>query len=102
MTRRTNATARRVPDREERSRVLIVCGAQETEPAYFTGLKNHRRNPAIGVKVKEKGGTDREGVVHLRDKLREVRDYDERCRIPVSNTGCCCTSNLHDAHESLC
>lgn len=77
MTWRTNAQARRAPYREERSQVLIVCGAKETEPAYFTGLKSHRRNPAISVKVKEKGGTDPEGVVHYATKLRGFRDYDE-------------------------
>jgi hypothetical protein len=76
MTRRTNTTARRAPYREERSQVLIVCGGKVTEPAYFTGLKSHRRNPAISVTVKDKG-TSPEGVVRHAVKLRESRGYDE-------------------------
>ncbi|WP_420811841.1 RloB family protein [Kutzneria albida] len=35
--------------------MLIVCGAVGTEPAYFDGLKQARRNPAVKVKVLGKG-----------------------------------------------
>ncbi len=38
--------------REPRLRLLVVCGGERTEPAYFRGLKGHLRNPAIQIKVK--------------------------------------------------
>lgn len=76
MTRRTNSRTRRAPYREERPQVLIVCGGEATEPAYFNGLKNHRRNPAVSITVRKKG-IDPAGVVRHAVRLRNQVGYDE-------------------------
>jgi hypothetical protein len=46
MTRRENSGRRRPAFREQRTSILVVCGAEATEPTYFEGLKRARRNPA--------------------------------------------------------
>lgn len=78
MTRRENSGRRRTAFREPRSRLLVVCGADETEPAYLEGLKQARRNPAVTVKVKVKPA-DPDAVVRYAVGLRDRADgsYDE-------------------------
>ena len=46
-TRRENTRRRRRPFRDPATLILIVCGGEATEPAYFHGLRQHMRNPAI-------------------------------------------------------
>ncbi len=52
MKGRVARSSRRAPFREPRLRLLVVCGGERTEPAYFRGLKGHLRNPAVQIKVK--------------------------------------------------
>ncbi|MFC5098702.1 RloB family protein [Amycolatopsis plumensis] len=55
-----------------------MCGAEATEPAYFQGLKESRRNPAVAIKVKAKPA-DPETVVRYAAGLRDTAadSYDE-------------------------
>ncbi|MFI9452356.1 RloB family protein [Amycolatopsis sp. NPDC052450] len=78
MTRRENSGRRRSAFREQRTSVLVVCGAEATEPGYFEGLKRARRNPAITVKIKAKRG-DPDAVVKYAAGMRDRAEgtYDE-------------------------
>ncbi|WP_328647018.1 RloB family protein [Amycolatopsis sp. NBC_00348] len=69
MSRRENTGRRRPAFREQRSSLLVVCGAKATEPAYFDGLKRARRNPAVTIKIKAKPA-DPETVVKYGAELR--------------------------------
>lgn len=51
MARREGLSERRRPRRQPRARVLVVCGAQKTEEAYFAGLRQKAGNRAVDVKV---------------------------------------------------
>jgi hypothetical protein len=59
-------------------RLLVVCGADETETAYLRELKESRRNPAVTVKVKAKSAAP-EAVVRYAAALRGQSDdvYDD-------------------------
>lgn len=70
MTRRDNRDRRRRPHREQRVPVLVVCGAEKTEPRYFDGLKQAYRNSAVNVTIKKKGASP-EDVVRYAVKLRD-------------------------------
>ncbi|ADJ48023.1 hypothetical protein AMES_6198 [Amycolatopsis mediterranei S699] len=55
-----------------------MCGAEATEPAYFQGLKQARRNPAVTIKLKAKPADPDTVVRHaagLRDNAADT--YDE-------------------------
>lgn len=49
--RRENSTRRRPAFRQPRSRLLVVCGGERTEPSYLTAVKGALRNPAVTVRV---------------------------------------------------
>jgi hypothetical protein len=57
---------RRRPFREPRLRLLVVCGGKRTEPAYFIGLKNYLRNPAVVVTIRAKAQAPEDLVRHSR------------------------------------
>jgi hypothetical protein len=78
MTRRENSDRRRTAFREPKSSLLVVCGAQATEPAYFQGLRQARRNPAVTIKLKAKPA-DPDTVVRYAAGLRDnaADTYDE-------------------------
>ncbi|HEX6356898.1 RloB family protein [Actinophytocola sp.] len=76
MTRRENRRTRRAPVREERSQILVVCGAKATEPEYFRGLKKERRNPAVKVVVEAKG-VDPVSLVRFAAQKRDMMGCDE-------------------------
>ncbi|MCA1670908.1 MAG: RloB family protein, partial [Actinobacteria bacterium] len=65
MAQRVNRQ-RRQAFREPRLRLLVVCGGERTEPAYFRGLKRYVRNPAIQIRVKSKGWAPRDLVEYAR------------------------------------
>ncbi|GAA1234317.1 RloB family protein [Prauserella halophila] len=83
MTRRENTRTRRArAAREERARILLLCGAEVTEPSYFRGLKQRYRHPAVNVV--RKGGKDPVSLIRLAAKLREQDECDETwCVIDV-------------------
>jgi hypothetical protein len=70
MTRRENSGRRRPAFREQHTSILVVCGAEVTEPAYFEGLKRARRNPAVTIQIKAKRG-DPDGVVRYAAGMRD-------------------------------
>jgi len=64
-----NSSRRRRASREPHTRLLIVCGAKSTEPAYLSGLRQAARNPAVAIKV----------VIHARDPKSVVK-YAQKLR----------------------
>lgn len=76
MTRHENSRTRRVPVREERTQILVVCGGAATEPNYFRGLKKERRNPAVKVVVEGKG-VDPVSLVRFAAQKRDTVGCDE-------------------------
>lgn len=121
MTRRENSGRRRPAFREQRTALLVVCGAEVTEPAYFEGLKRARRNPAVTVKIKARRGDPVSVVKYaagMRDRAEgahdegwcvvDVDDFDLTpavvlarrlrvnlgSRIRASSSGCSCISRL--------
>lgn len=75
-TRRENRSARRLPSRQELTRILVVCGAQKTEPAYFEGLKRLRRLPSVHVDVENLRG-DPDKVVARAHAKQTTGDFDQ-------------------------
>ncbi len=77
MIRRENSSRRHPAFRERRQSLLVVCGAEATEPKYFDGLKRARRNPAITLKIKAKAA-DPDSVVRyaagMRDRAEGAHD----------------------------
>lgn len=55
------------------TRLLIVCGAEGTEPKYISGLNRHLRNPAVQVKVLEKGRAPAQ-VVQFGVKIAQIAE----------------------------
>lgn len=85
MTRRGNSRSRRAPFRRPNPLVLILCGAEKTESAYFTGLRKLRQNPALSIKIKEKG-VDPVKLVRYAAKIRQEQEFDEVwCVVDVDN-----------------
>lgn len=76
MPRRERTAARRPARREPRLRVLIVCGAAKTEPAYFAGLRTWLGTSAMDIKVVERPRVAPDQVVgYARDHCRSD-DFD--------------------------
>lgn len=75
------AIRRRVGGRTPATRLLIVCGAVGTEPDYIKGLNRHLRNPAVQIKVLEKGRAPTQvveyGIKHARNAERGGEGYDQ-------------------------
>lgn len=46
--------------------MLVVCGGERTEPAYFKGLKICLRNSAVHIQVKPKSRAPKDLVEHAR------------------------------------
>ncbi|MQY25453.1 RloB family protein [Nocardia aurantia] len=72
-TRRENTRRRRAPFREPATLILVVCGGEVTEPAYFHGLRRELRNPAIKSTVTVRA-EDPKRVVAFAGRQRG--DYD--------------------------
>ena len=80
--RRDAAQIRRSGRIEPRTRLLVVCGGEATEPAYFKGLINERRAGHVTVKVKPKGLSPTGLVGHARKLLEQQRDeFDQAWRV---------------------
>lgn len=54
--------------------MLVVCGADCTEPQYLRGLRDHVANRAVDLKILTKGRAPEQVV----DYARKVRDNSER------------------------
>jgi hypothetical protein len=77
-TRRENSTRRRAPFRQPRTRLLVVCGGERTEPDYLNGLVRARGNPAVVVTVIGKGCAPERLVNHALLRVeRSPDDFDE-------------------------
>lgn len=76
MIKRENRRSRRAAIREERAQILIVCGGDATEPAYFRGLKKERRNPAVKVTVERKG-VDPVSLIRFAARKRMTVECDQ-------------------------
>lgn len=54
MPRRENAGRRRTPTSTRRT-ILIYCGGERTEPAYFNGLRRVERSSGVTIKLRADG-----------------------------------------------
>ncbi|MEV6343762.1 RloB family protein [Actinoplanes sp. NPDC051851] len=75
--RRDPPRGRRAPVLTGRRRILIVCGAEKTESAYFKGLRDAQRLATMSVAVIEKGQASPDEVVRHAKRRAEGEDYDE-------------------------
>lgn len=117
------ASRRARPTLKERTRILLLCGGEVTEPNYFRGLTQRQRNAA--VKVRHNGGKDPLRLTRQAAKLRDEHRFDEVwCVVdvdeydigtaisearrldvklavsnPALNTGYCCTSKAARHHS---
>ncbi|WP_084497507.1 RloB family protein [Nocardia amamiensis] len=73
-TRRENTRRRRPPFRNPATLILIVCGGEVTEPAYFHGLRRHVRNPATKSTVAVRPEDPKRVVTFA---ARNRTDYDQ-------------------------
>lgn len=55
--------------------MLVLCGAESTEPDYFRALKRTTRNPAISVSVKDKSVDPAKLVKYAENQF--ISEYDE-------------------------
>ncbi|MFG1927649.1 RloB family protein [Cryptosporangium sp. NPDC048952] len=85
--RRESTQSRRSGNVEPRTRLLVVCGGESTEPAYLTGLLRHRRAGHVTVEIKPKGLAPSGLVTHTNKLLRRYPgEFDEAwCVTDVDN-----------------
>jgi RloB-like protein len=85
---RSGDLRRRLPRREPRSRILVVCEGGVTEAGYFRDLRAEVRNPLVEVEIDDRGGVPKtlveRAAIHKREAEREARtrrddflSYDE-------------------------
>jgi len=71
---------------EARLRVLVVCGAEKTESAYFKGLCTSRGKSAVNVVIMEKGRSAPDQVVRFAELKMASGDFDEAwCVVDVDD-----------------
>jgi RloB-like protein len=68
---------RRGTPREPRRRILVVCGADKTESAYFKGLCASRRGTSVNVVIAEKGHSAPDQVVQFARRKMASGDFDQ-------------------------
>jgi hypothetical protein len=56
--------------------LLVVCGTEKTERAYFSGLRDSNRRTSVDVKLMERPRTPDQVVEYARDHCG-YRDFDE-------------------------
>lgn len=75
MPRAEPAVKRRSARRSSRSRILVVCGGERTEPTYFKGLRDSLNNKAVDIKVVSKGRAPAQVVDYA--VAQRTPDFDE-------------------------
>lgn len=76
MPRRERLARRRPALREPRPRLLVVCGAEKTESAYLSGLRDHRGVSSVDVRIVQRPRSPDQVVEYARDHC-DYRDFDE-------------------------
>ena len=92
------AVSRVAKNRPTATRLLIVCGAEGTEPNYISGLNRHLRSPAVQVKVLEKGRAPAQ-VVKFGVKMAEIA---ERRGEGYDRLWCVVDVDQFDDHDAAC
>ena len=78
MTRRENAQHRRPSRRRSRPLILVVCGAERTEPQYFAGLRDSLNSRAVDIVINLQSKAPAQVVEHAAAFARHSpRDFDE-------------------------
>lgn len=76
--RKDDDLRRRLPTRSPRTRILVVCEGEITEPAYFRAFQHHVRNPLLHVEPHGPAGVPLSVVkmaIEMRDDAaRRARD----------------------------
>lgn len=85
MPRRDPPSGRRHAIREPALRVLLVCGAEKTESAYFKGLRTWLATSSIDIKIVERSKSPDQVVEYARDHCGH-RDFDQTwCIVDVDH-----------------
>lgn len=85
MPRRERLARRRPPLREPRPRLLVVCGADKTESAYLSGLRDQQGVRSVDVRIVERPKSPDQVVEYARDHC-DYRDFDETwCVVDVDH-----------------
>lgn len=86
MTRQRDSSNRPSWADDKNFRILIVCGSEATESAYFTGLRDARGHVGIKLLIAEKGRAAPEEVVrYARRKMAANRYDDVWCVVDVDH-----------------
>lgn len=67
--------SRRGPQRQGRPRLLVVCGGERTEPAYFEGIRELTADRAVDLKILGKGQSPQQVVRYA--VSRAGADFDD-------------------------
>jgi hypothetical protein len=76
MVRREPPAGRRQPLREPHLRLLVVCGTEKTETAYFKGFRTSLGANSVDIKIVERPRSPDQVVEHAKNR-RDYRDFDE-------------------------
>jgi hypothetical protein len=80
---RERRSARRIPTREPKPCVLVVCEGAVTEPGYIKGFTTVYRNPLVTVVIASQHGRDPKALVEIAKEHKEkaaneaLREDDE-------------------------
>lgn len=84
--RREPTRRRKSAFRDERRNILIVCGADETESAYFKGLRDALRLASLNVSIVAKGKVSPDEVVrHAKRKMDGAGYHEVWCVVDVDH-----------------
>ncbi|WAL72085.1 RloB family protein [Kitasatospora sp. YST-16] len=78
--RRTTSGRRRpTGSRRLQDRILVICGAQETEKQYFESLRDERKNSNVVVKIAVEVGSPLDVVRSAIKRREQSQDDFEEC-----------------------
>jgi hypothetical protein len=92
----------REPELTGRS-ILIVTEGKETEPKYFSGLRNHLKLSSVEVKIMKAGGTDALSIVDYAIDKRKERKLAAKheCTVPYDSVWAVFDTERADTNPKL-
>jgi hypothetical protein len=72
MKRKSRPLTRRPPRLHPRKRILVICEGAQTEPSYFSGLKNVEQARAVEVEIDDSGGVPKTLVERAVERKRSA------------------------------
>ncbi|MFE1321911.1 RloB family protein [Kitasatospora phosalacinea] len=77
--RTTSGRRRTIGSRQLQNRILVVCGAQETEKQYFESLRDEKKSSNVVVKIAVEVGSPLEVVRSTIKRRAQSQDDFEEC-----------------------